>query len=173
MTNRNRRRFTPRRRTGRDVWVNHDLNEIPVPNTVQIKNLLLPAPDFMTFDTTVNTIIVEDIHWGFDSLAPAGLRRLALGFVVLRTGTGPGGAPAPLTDGVGPPWMGMLHASENLSGVAPQNISVIKGDPIRFKAKRRFRENESSVFLVYQTISPGADTNQTLSGVIRILIHIP
>jgi len=176
MTTQRRRGFrggSRRRRTGRDVWVNHDLNEIPLVNGIGNKDLLIPAPDFMTFDTTINSVILEDIHFSYDSLAPAGLRRFAIGLVVLKENLGSANMPVILQDGVGPPWLGMLHAAGNISGVAPQNINLTPNGPVIFKAKRRFRENDSTLYLVFQSVSPAADTAPLLSGIIRILIHIP
>ncbi len=50
---------------------------------------------------------------------------------------------------------------------------VSGGNGMRFKAKRRFRENNSTLFLLHQNVIAGSDTSVTLDGMVRTLIHIP
>jgi len=174
MTQRNRRsRSRGRRRSGRMVWVNHDLNLVLAPNTIQLQNLLVNAPDFMLFDSTIQTVIIEDLSFTFDSLAPAGLRRIAIGLIVAQELIDPDDLAAPLVDGTGPGWLGMLTTALNLSGVAPQNMSLTPHGPQRFNAKRRFRENDVTLHMQMQNVTPASDTNLKLSGIIRTLLHIP
>ena len=175
MTTRRRNTRSSRRgrRTGRDVWVNHDVNFSLTNNNISNFDLLTNAKDFMLFDTTITSVIIEDLHFSFDSLAPAGLRRIAIGLITGNAELDSTDFTSPLVDGVGPPWMVMLTSALNLSGVAPQNMTLTKNGPMTIRSKRRFKENDSTLFMVIHNISPAVDTTLLLSGIIRTLIHVP
>jgi len=179
MTQRNNRfRGRPARRrgrTGRNVWVNTNVNSTLAPDAVQILDLLTPAADFMTFDTTVVSVIVVNLHYSFASLGPDHNVHIACGLLTAIDTMDANDAPIPLEDNIGPPWMGLLMKSERVSGVASQNIPLTpNSEALRFQAKRRFRENNSTVWLVMQSSNAGiADSGITLDGIIRVLIHIP
>ncbi len=176
MTNRNRRstrRNTRSGRTGRLVWVNHDVNEIPVANTLGIRNILANAKDFMLFDTTVVSIIIENLTWTFDSVAPAGTRRMAVALLQGKDTLDIADFTNLLVDGVGPAYMLLLGKTLNLSGVQPQTIQITPDEPVHIKAKRRFKENDQTIFLLHQNTTPAADTAQQLTGLIRTLIYVP
>jgi len=166
-------RKQPRRRTGRLVWVNNDVNLIPTVSGVNLTAILTNAPDFMLFNTTIVTVIIQSLVFTYDSIAPAGTRRF---FIGLRTAPELIDAvdfPNPLTDGVGPPWMAVLHNAHNVSGVAPQTLNLTPNGPVVVKAKRRFKQNNETLFLHTQSVSPAVDTNPLLSGFIRTLLYIP
>jgi len=76
------RRNGTRKRTGRNVWVNNDVNLSPTLNAFELKDILENAPDFMTFDTTIVSVIIESLNFTYDSLAPAGVRRMAIALIV-------------------------------------------------------------------------------------------
>jgi len=176
MTNRNRRSTgsrRTRRRTGRNVWVNHDVNATPVVNSLSLLDIMQNAPDFMVFDTTVVSVIIESLNYSYVSIAPAGVRRISVGIMALHEGIDASDISPILVDGVGPPWMVLLENSHSISGLTVQNLSLTPTGPIHIKAKRRFRENETTLFLVIQSNHIAADTVPALIGIIRTLIHIP
>ena len=178
MTNRNRRSFgRPGRRTSgrhaRLVWVNENVNEIVVPNTKAARDLLTAAKDFMTFDTTIIETIVTDLTWSFDSIAPSGKRQMRLALQIAPSAMDSDDFSFLFADSVGSPWMGVFGETRNLSGVQTQNFEFTKNGVLRFSSKRRFRENESTLFLIYQSLSPAVDTSNTLDGMIRTLLRIP
>ncbi len=163
-----------RRRTGRNVWVNNDVNAAPVNGVVGAVDLLVGALDFMRFDSTVQTIVIPNLNLAFDSLAPSGNRRIAINFQVGRDTLDPADFESPFLDNVGPPYMGVLSQTKRVSGVQVQNIPLIDpGKGISFDSKRRFRENNSTLWMVFMFLSVAADTSITLDGHVRTLLHIP
>ena len=174
MTNRNRRTSRgPRRRPGRNVWVNENINTIVTPNNIQILDLLSFAQDFMTYDTTINEVIITDLHWSFTTTDPAGLRQMRCGLIVAPKGMDANDFQVPFGDHIGTPWMGMWGNHLRMSGVQNGNISLAPAEGLRFHSKRRFRENDSTLWLVYQSVVSGVDGDNLLSGMSRTLIHIP
>ena len=164
----------PRRRTGRNVWVNHDVNQIPIGNQLGTKDLLTgAAKDFMLFDTTVVRTIIQNLTWTFDSLAPAGTRRMAVAMLQGHTNLDQADFSNLLVDDVGPAYLGILSRTINVSGVAPVTLEITPPEPVIWKSQRRFKENNQTIWLLHQNITPAADTNQQLTGYIRMLIHIP
>jgi len=162
-----------RRRTGRNVWVNHDVNTTPAVNSLGLLNIMQNAPDFMTFDTTVVSIVVVSLQYSYVSIAPAGIRRISVAFQAMHEGIDAADITPTLTDGVGPPYMGVLHASHSISGLTVQNLDLTPQGPVVFKSKRRFRENETTLFMINQSVHVATDTTPALTGFIRTLLHIP
>ncbi len=179
MTTRNRRsgrrsRGT-RRRTGRNVWVNHDLNEVPVVNTLTTRNLLVNAKDFMLFDTTIVSVIIEDLHWSFTSTTTSGTRRLAIAMLTGLDTLDAADFTSLFVDDVGPAYMVLLTKTLRVddAGSLPHNVNITPQGPITLRAKRRFKENDATLWLLIQQVGPATDPNQELSGLVRTLIHIP
>ena len=178
MTTRNRRSRRSRgsqRRTGRNVWVNHDVNEIPVVNTLTTRNLLVNAKDFMLFDTTIVNVIIEDLKWTFTSTSTSGTRRLAIALITGMDTLDAADFSSLYLDDVGPPYMVLLTKTIRVddAGSLPHNVDITPQGPVVVKAKRRFKENDATLWLIIQQLGPATDPNQELSGIIRTLIHIP
>ena len=175
MTNRNRRpaRTARRGRTGRNVWINENINAVVQPNNIQILDLITQAGDFMTYDTTITEVIVTDLHWSFTSIAPSGLRQMRCALIVAPKLMDAADFQVPFGDHIGSPWMGMWGNHLKLSGVDVFNIPLTPIGGLRFHAKRRFRENDSTLWLIFQNVSAGTDTDNLLSGMTRTLVHIP
>jgi len=177
MTTRNRGRPRARqsRRQGRNVWVNNNVNSVLGISSISILDLLLPAEEFMKFDTTVVSIVVTGLNLAWDAIDDAGTgnRHIAVGFFRgLRT-LDAADAPLLLVDSIGAPWMGTLWASTSLTGVQRANLNLTPSGPVQFKAKRRFAENDSTIWMAIQNFSSINDLNIELSGLIRTLIYIP
>ena len=178
MTNRNRARRpaarTQARRTGRNVWVNENINAVLVQNSIQAIDCLSAAADFMTFDTTLETVIVPDMAYTLTTTTGAGKRQIRCAFIVGPSTMDADDFQAPFADSIGPPWLGVFGSTAHLAnGVLFTSTLAGPGFPIRYKARRRFRENNSTLFLLVQTLSVQADTNIALDGMVRTLLHIP
>ncbi len=178
MTSRNRRsrgsRGT-RRRTGRNVWVNVSLANTVVAGVASI-DVLQPASDFMTFDTTIVGIVIPDLTLVFDNGTGLSNVRTRWALQTAPSTMDADDFQVPDSDSIGPPWMyvgGMARRIPSDTAVTFDYVDQ-SGGPIRVKSKRRFRENDSTLFLVFQTVvSGGSFSNGFLNGMIRTLIHIP
>ena len=162
-----------RGRTGRNVWVNENINEIVVINGIQIRDILGSAEQFMTFDTTVQEVIVTDLHYSFVSVAPAGVRNFRCALIVGSKLLDAADFQVLFADSLGPAWMGVWGNHVSVTGVDVQNLPLTPREGLRFHSKRRFRENNDTVWFVFQNVAPATDTTPLLSGMFRTLIHIP
>ncbi len=178
MTSRNRsprRTSAPRRRTGRNVWVNTSLAAGLVANSTVAIGLLGGAADFMTFDTTIVGVIIPDLTlMGVNSGSVSQFRtRWAL--QIAPTTMDSDDFQVPDADSIGPPWMHVKGKALNILASAPFTLDYVEGQSeIRVKAKRRFRENDSTLFMVFQSVaSGGVPTSLSLVGMVRTLLHIP
>ena len=127
----------------------------------------------MTFDSTIVSVQLNGLNFSYDSLAPAGIRRFAIVLLTAHQNIDPADLTPPLTDNIGPTWMYSIHNSHNISGVAPQNIAMTPSTGVTVRSKRRFKENNETLWMGIQTITEGLETNWDLSGLVRVLIHIP
>ncbi len=178
MTNRNRppaRRSTRPGRTSRRVWVNTDVDLTLVVDTLQIVNLLTVAAEFMLFDSTILQVVVADLAMSFTPTASANVRRVRW---ALETGKDTLDSPdiesiIGLT--IGPSWLYTSGGSVNISNAqVPQNIDLLRGQAdIRVKAKRRFRENDSTLWLIIQNNMSAGDASIKFTGMFRTLLLIP
>ena len=170
---RSSRRRTTRSRTGRNVWVNVGFNIQIVQDTIASLGLLGPAGDFMTFDTTIVETIMTDLQLVGDKTGLGNLETRWALQTAPSTMDSDDFEPM-LTDSIGPPWMYVAGLTARITdGIAfTMNYGVPGG--IRAKAKRRFRENDATLFLVFQNaVAGGTALNMRLTGMSRTLIHIP
>jgi len=177
MTNRNRRnsRNTTRRRSGRNVWVNNSFNATLVPDALAQVNITQGAMDFMTFDTTVVQVIISVFNYAVLTNANIGTRELRYALILAPSNMDSSDHDTLFSDTIGAPYM-FTGGDAFRTGAAGQlNLSMVlsNGGPIIAKAKRRFRENDSSVFLLLDNESDPGDTSLTVTGWARTLIHIP
>jgi len=177
MTTRRRsgRRSGTRKRAGRNVWVNENINSIMTANSVLALNCLTDAKDFMTFDTTIVQIIIPDFSIQFLTLVSDSIVNWRGVFQTAPTLMETDKFQVPFADSVGAPWMGTMggHAYAN---PGPHDIVIAGGGnpALRFQAKRRFRENDSTLVLMMQLVHSGGDIGSVrISGFIRTLLHIP
>ncbi len=177
MTNRNRRGRSggPKRRSGRNVWVNNDFTSNPVGDALAIVNLLQGAESFMTFDTTIVEVVIPVMNYSVLTDATVANRGVRCALMVAQENLDASDMISLFTDSVGPPWL-WTGGDEFRTGAAGQlNLSLViaNGGTIRAKAKRRFRENDATLFLIVDNESEAGDSQQILRGFARILIHIP
>ena len=176
-----KRSYRPRkgsqRRSGRNVWVNENINSVPVGNSLGIIDCLTAAQDFMTFDTTIQRIVIPAFNWAFLSDATVGMREIRFALEVGKATLDAADFTSLFSDNIGPPWMYTWGRSIKINGAAAVTVDFsnagVQGGPIDVKSKRRFRENESTLFLVNQNLSPGTDVEQSINGLVRTLLYIP
>ncbi len=179
MTTRQRRsgrRTGTRRRTGRRVWVNENINAIPVDNSIFSIDLLTSAAEFMTFDTTIVHVVITDLTFSFQVDDSGGLINSRFALIVAPSLMDVDDFQPLFADSIGPPWMYVkgLHTQAPVNSVIALNFTASNG-PIHVKAKRRFKENNSTLFMLFQNIVEGGTTlsQEHLSGMTRTLLHIP
>ena len=177
MARRFRSRTTTRKRTGRNVWINENLNQTPANNSLGTVDLLTSAGDFMKFDTTIQRVIVPAFSTSQTTSAVAGMREWRFALIVAHEGMDPLDFEVLFGDSIGPAWMYMWGRSVRTSAAAELTIdftaSGMQGGPIDAKAKRRFRENNATLWLIHQNFADAGDTNLSINGMVRTLIHIP
>ena len=177
MTNRNttRRRSQPARRTGRNVWVNQSFNATLVIDGLAQVNLLTVAQDFMTFDTTVVQVVITVFNYAVLTGPTVGTREIRYALILAPINMDASDHSTLFTDTIGPPYMYTGGDAFRTGAAGQLNLSLIlaNGGPIVAKSKRRFRENDSSVFLLLDNESEADDTQLVVTGWARVLIHIP
>ena len=175
MTNRNKRftRRSTRRRTGRTVWVNKNLNFSLSDNTKGTVDLLTAADDFMLFDSTVLGVLITSLTWSYDTVATLAVRQLELAIIQAKSTIDPDDFTSLYSDNVGPPYMWRAGAAVRSPISTINNYVFTPNGAIFIKAKRRFKENDSTIWLVHHTSSTGTNTGMAIDGTIRTLIYIP
>ena len=167
------RRGAPRR-TGRNVWVNDNLSVTLSDNSLIAVPLLTDAVDFMTFDTTIVAVIINEMTMSGQKLTSGRVTARAALMIAPDT-MDSDDFQALITNSIGPPWMWVGSITERVADQAIFNFEFANSRfPVRVKAKRRFRENDSTLFLVFQNaLENGSIISENLQGMVRTLIHIP
>ena len=178
MTNRNRTtrsRNQPRRRIGRNVWINNSFNATLVNDGLAQVNLTSIAESFMTFDTTVVQVIIPVFNYAVLTDATVGTREIRYALIVAPTNMDSTDHDTLFSDSQGQPYMFVGGDSFRTGAIGQLNLSLVlaNGGPIISKAKRRFRENDSDVFLLLDNEFEAGDSSLTVTGYSRVLIHIP
>ncbi len=162
------------RRTARKVWVNKQLATSMASGTIGIVDLLSDAADFMTFDTTI-LIVILNVTFVWDAAATLGLNRLAYALVTGLDTLDNVDMTDPLVSGIGPPWLyhnwGVLRQA---AAAATVNFRMHPpGENIRVRAQRRFRENDTTLWLVANTSLVASSANLQIEGYARTLLLVP
>ena len=178
MTNRNRRmparRSSGRRRTGRNVWVNQNLNEVLLDNGTVLFPILDAAEEFMKFDVTIKAVILPNFSNQWTIGIPHEYQMRAALLVAHEGLDASDLTDLPFADSVGPPWLGVLgHSSFRDGGSHDIQLSGGGNPIIQFRAQRRLRENNSTLFMMVQTVVSSATVANQISGMARTLLHIP
>ncbi len=130
----------------------------------------------MTFDTTIVAVIIPDLDFVFDITVAITNVRTRWYLQTAPTTMDTDDFQVPDSDSIGPPWMYVMGNAARVVNNASVSFDYVAkaGGPIRVKAKRRFKENDSTLFMVFQNVvSGGSLTNGFLSGMIRTLLYIP
>ncbi len=169
------RRGGTRRRTGRLVWVNENINLIPVENSTLITDLLSAAADFMTFDTTIVTVVITDLVFSYQVDVSGGLVNARFALTVARSLIDQVDLQTPFASSIGPPWLYVKgkHSQDPINSVVNQDFC--ESGPIIVRAKRRFKENNSTLWMHFQNVVEGETdiSGVHLSGMTRTLLYIP
>ncbi len=176
MTNRNRRSQTrTNRRSGRLVWANQSISLGLSFNTLAIQDVLTPAADFMLFDTTIMRIVAPTLALTFTSEVTRRVRSVRWAFLVANENIDAVDLQGLFATTTGSPWLGVGGLTAVNSAVADITMSLSAQDNIiDLKAKRRFRENSATLWLLLETAGfGGADANLLVTGFVRTLIRIP
>ncbi len=178
MTNRNKRgaRFNgPRKRTGRKVWVNGVISPGAVtPDAQTSLTLLDPALDFMKFDTTILRVVISDFSLTFTKSVAAGIITARIALQIAPTTMDADDFQDMFTESIGAPWMYTEGVTAFVADNALGTFTFSSGVAAPIKAERRFRENDSTLFMLFgTTISGGSFTGGTIRGLVRTLLHIP
>ena len=155
------------------VWVNENVNIIPVANAVTSQNMLSSAVDFMTFDTTIVRVVIPMLSFSGDALTVNGLREVRYALQVAPTSMDANDFEPPFGDSIGPPWMYVGGRSVRLVAASTFTFDLVGENFIDIKAARRFRENDSTLHLIVQTVMAGTNDVLSMNGMIRTLLRIP
>ncbi len=144
-------------------------------NGIAIVNLLAGADNFMTFDTTIVETIIPVLNFSCTTNATDAIRGIRVALLVAPSTHDASDMTRLFTDSIGPPWMWFAGDELRTNAIGKLNLSLAfsSAGAIRAKSKRRFRENESTLFLVIDNQTESGDTILFLSGFCRTLIHIP
>ena len=176
MTNRNRPRArTTRRRSGRNVWVNEVIAPAAIsPDTSTSISLLTSAKEFMTFDTTILRVVVTDFSFTLQKSGGNGIVTARYALQIAPTTTDTDDFASLFVSTIGAPWMYTSGVTGFLADTLLTTFTFPQGEDAPIKAKRRFRENDSTLFMIFaNTVQTGSFTAGVIRGMIRTLIHIP
>jgi len=161
------------------VWVNERLDQAGVAsNGNTIHPLLTAASDFMVFDTTIVGVRISSL--GISSAltsAVAGVRQVGAALFTAQENIDS----ADVLDGalgihIGPPWMWHAMGQFHSTGAAPLQLPLVSSvgtNGVLVKSRRRFKENNSTLFLLLSTDVDAGDASYTATGYFRTLLHIP
>ncbi len=175
MTNRNRRPRAARpARSARMVWVNARVSVAPTVSTLGAEDLLAGAQEFMKFDTTILGVVITRIAFSLDSNA-VGRKDFACALEVGKDTLDSLDFENPLVSSIGPAWLWHGIVTQPLPIADNQNLVVVTGadGATMVKAKRRFRENDATLWFIHNNATNGADDNLALQAYFRILLRIP
>ncbi len=157
------------------VWVNQAINNSALTaNGVNLIALLGQAGDFMVFDTTIMAVY---LHLDFSLVTSADrlVRKVGVALAVHPdTLDAADITEGPLQSSIGPPWMWHSTTGIQIAAVGELTLPLPAFESnAHVKAKRRFRENNSTLFLEVENIVHANDTLPILNGFVRTLIRIP
>jgi len=155
------------------VWVNKPLVAASIVGDTSVAiSLLDPAKDFMTFDTTIERIVITDLTFTFLKTVATGVVTARFALQIAPTTMDTDDFESLFLDSIGPPWMYTSGVTGNVNNGVSATFTF---DSSRLlKAKRRFRENDSTLFLIFSNIVDGGFySGGQLDGMIRTLIRIP
>ena len=154
--------------------MNHFINVALTVNTQQIINLLSTAATFMLFDSTILRVIIPSLALTYDAAANLGNRRVAVALETGKDTLDSADMQSLLSSSVGAPWMYYTRTENRLAAVAAATTQFLSPpEGIDIKSKRRFRENDSTLWMTVENQMDPADANLQLQGQARTLLRIP
>ncbi len=139
--------------------------------------MLTAAADFMTFDTTIVSVIIPDLTITAQVDDSGGTLNFRVALMVAPEAMDADDFQPLFADSIGPPWMWVngVHALAVINSLVTAPLAGGVHGPARIKSKRRFKENNVTLFLLQQNVVEAGTnlSNFRLSGMIRTLIHIP
>ena len=177
MTTRSRR-FSPRRsgrRTSRKVWVNRIIQGALTIDTIQLFDMLTSAVDFMKFDSTILRVLFPSLSVSFDATATLGNREFAFSVFTGPENLDSADVPDLFTSGIGQPHMSYAKNNFRLAATAQSVTTDLRpnGETLDIKAKRRFKENDTTLWLALQNNLITNDATIEINGLCRTLLLIP
>ncbi len=165
------------RRVARRVWVNRfiGVGGITVDSKVLV-DLLSSASEFMIFDCTILAVQLSYLYWTYTADATDAIRSVG---AALLTGQENLDAAdileGPLDSGIGPSWLWQQSVALRTDAAALVSMNIVSSTTggIRVRAKRRFTENNETLFLVAQNLGEAGDTELQLQGFCRTLLLVP
>ncbi len=180
MTNRNRRNFRSfrggRRRTSRKVWVNRSIGSTLVVDTDALIDVLSSSEEFMKFDATILAVHIAHLFVTVTVDATVTNRRVG---AALLTGhenlDSIDITEGPLDSGVGPAWLWQQSVAVRTVGAGEQGFNIVSAATggINVRAKRRFTENNETLWLLIDNEVEAGDTLMFVDGFLRTLLLIP
>ena len=166
---------TRRPRTSRRVWVNKYVSSNLTVDTIALIDLLTPAEEFMKFDCTVLGIVIPWLSYSFDGAAVNEIREIAVAIMAGNELLDAADVQVIRTSNVGPPWMWSKGTSALFAATAQTvTMDLISGQvDVRIKAKRRFTENNETLWLLAENAAAAGDANLVIKGLVRTLLLVP
>jgi len=175
-TRTSRARRAPRGRTARMVWVNTNVNFTGIIDGLQNLDLLAGAAEFMVFDTTIVQVVIPELNFAFTNNAlTTGNRQARAALQVGPTTMDSVDFQDLYSSSIGAPWMWFSGAGGRIPNTQTTlNLNLAHDENgVRVKAQRRFRENDSTLWLVVQNRTEAGDTGLQYDGFVRTLLRIP
>jgi len=121
-------------------------------------------------------VIIPSLKFSIISSAVVGVREIR---IALQTGLStldPVDFESLFANSIGPPWMyvtGNGFLSSAIQTITLHTHGADNGGIPRIKAQRRFKENDSTLWLIHENRAEAGDTVLSLKGLIRVLLRIP
>ena len=175
MTTRNRRPPRTRARTSRRVWVNQNVETALTVNTRQIIDVLQAAPEFMLFDTTILRVILAPLFFTTITTVTQGIREVRYSLFIGTELLDSDDSPTLFNNTIGADHMHVGGSGALFSSTTQLvTFDLTEGiEHIDVKAKRRFRENDSTLWLLVENEGVAGDVGLRMDGYVRTLLHVP
>ncbi len=162
-------------RATRRVWVNSLVSKSLTIDSVDIVDLLTGAAEFMLFDSTILGVKIPWLSYSMEAAATNAVREIAFYLMTGKKTLDALDMTVPRASGVGPSMLYCGGGSACLAATAQSlTIDLTQGvDTIDIKAKRRFTENDETLWMVIENASEAGDTVLKLNGLVRTLLLVP
>ena len=157
------------------VWINRQIGSVLTVDALTIFDLMTGADNFMKFDTTIVRVVIPTLRFSITTDATAAVRHCRIALTTGRDTLDVLDFQSLFVDSTGPPWLyvtGTAFASEGVS-VNTLTLDSTLGRPQEIKSARRFKENDSTLWLVVENRAEAGDTALRIDGFIRTLVRIP